>query len=177
MAVTKDEERKALARINKIVEALGEDSYVATAFEGCFEDAEENIENDFACSWKQRAESAQEKLEKAQYRLDTVIAERDYYEKQVDELSEKYAELQKNILSVADLDDCMCCVKTCASEIEDKVAAAASDIVAFAEDPKSGAFLKAVRAHRMQSQSLEYHRALIDRIDNALKAGRENEDA
>lgn len=53
---TKEQERKALAQIRKIVEGLGADSYVATAFEGCFEIAESNIENDWACSMKQRAE-------------------------------------------------------------------------------------------------------------------------
>ena len=56
---TKEQERKALAQIKKIVDSLGEDSYIATAFEGCFEIAEENIENDFACSMKQRVESAE----------------------------------------------------------------------------------------------------------------------
>lgn len=56
---TKEQERKALAQIRKIVEGLGENSYIA-AFEGCFEIAEENIENDFACSMKQRYERASE---------------------------------------------------------------------------------------------------------------------
>ena len=50
---SKDQERDALRKIHKIVESLGENSYIATAFEGCFELAEENIENDFACSLKQ----------------------------------------------------------------------------------------------------------------------------
>lgn len=31
---TKEQERKALAQIKKIVESLGEGSYIATAFEG-----------------------------------------------------------------------------------------------------------------------------------------------
>lgn len=56
---TKDQERKALEQIKNIVLGLGDDSYIGTAFEGCFEIAEENIENDFACSMKERAESAQ----------------------------------------------------------------------------------------------------------------------
>lgn len=56
---TKAEEYKALDQIKKIVSALGADSYIATAFEGCFEVAESNIDNDFACSMKQRAESAE----------------------------------------------------------------------------------------------------------------------
>ena len=43
------------------MDTLGPDSYLATAFAGCFEDAEENIKNDFACSMKQRLESAEAK--------------------------------------------------------------------------------------------------------------------
>lgn len=67
---TKAEEYKALEQIEKIVSALGADSYIATAFEGCFEVAEGNIDNDFACSMKQRAESAerqaQQKIKEAE---------------------------------------------------------------------------------------------------------------
>ena len=59
----KEQERKALEQIKKIVAGLGEDSYIGIAFEGCFEIAEENIENDFACSMKQRAEAAERKAE------------------------------------------------------------------------------------------------------------------
>lgn len=59
---TKEQERKALEQIRKIVAGLGEDSYVATAFEGCFEIAEQNIENDFACSMEQRADRAEANL-------------------------------------------------------------------------------------------------------------------
>ena len=62
---TKEQERKALEKIKKIVEELGENSYIGMAFEGCFEIAEANIVNDFACSMKQRAESAEQKLEAA----------------------------------------------------------------------------------------------------------------
>ena len=58
MLATKEQERKALEKIRKIITDLGEDSYIGTAFEGCFEIAEENINNDFACSMKQRAEKA-----------------------------------------------------------------------------------------------------------------------
>lgn len=49
---TKEQERKALARIRKIVAELGEGSYLATAFDGAWEIAEENIENDFGNSTK-----------------------------------------------------------------------------------------------------------------------------
>ena len=46
--ITKADERNALEKIKKIVEVLGKDSYVAAAFDGAFELAEQNIEFDAA---------------------------------------------------------------------------------------------------------------------------------
>ena len=45
---TKQQERDTLEKIRKMVEQLGPDSYLATAFEGCFDLAAENIDNDWA---------------------------------------------------------------------------------------------------------------------------------
>lgn len=53
---TKDQERKALAKIKKIVEELGEGSYLAMTFEGCWDMAEDNITNDFGNSWYDAAQ-------------------------------------------------------------------------------------------------------------------------
>lgn len=79
---TKAQELKALEQIRKIVEGLGEDSYIGTAFEGCFEIAQQNIENDFACSMKQKVESLEKQLhderiktESAKKQLDVVNAD------------------------------------------------------------------------------------------------------
>lgn len=60
--VTKNDERKALEKIKKIVEELGTDSYIAVAFEGCFDIAEENINNDFACSMEQKYNNEHEQV-------------------------------------------------------------------------------------------------------------------
>ena len=68
---SKEEERKALEQIKKIVSTLGPDSYIATAFEGCFEIAESNIDNDFACSMKQWAD----RLEDQNKELTKTVAE------------------------------------------------------------------------------------------------------
>lgn len=52
---TKAEERKALEQIKKIVDGIGgNNSYIGMAFEGCFEIAESNIENDFGCSMREQ---------------------------------------------------------------------------------------------------------------------------
>ena len=45
---TKDQERGVLQQIKAMVAELGPDSYIATAFRGVFDIAEENIDNDFS---------------------------------------------------------------------------------------------------------------------------------
>lgn len=62
--VSKDTEREYLGRIKNILDALGEDSYCAWAFGGCVEDAEENIDDDFAVSMRGRWEDEREAHEK-----------------------------------------------------------------------------------------------------------------
>lgn len=49
---TKQQERDALEKVRKIVASLGENSYIGTAFDGCFDLAEQNIEYDAAFSMK-----------------------------------------------------------------------------------------------------------------------------
>lgn len=60
---TKEQERQALAQIKEIIEGLGKASYIGMAMEGMIEDAEENIENDFALSMKDRYEGEKKKVE------------------------------------------------------------------------------------------------------------------
>ena len=79
---TKDQEREALEKIKAILDTLGLDSSVGTAFEGCLEIAEENIENDFAFSMKQRVEAA--------------VVENSRLKERVKELEDKLAESEKD---------------------------------------------------------------------------------
>ena len=60
---TKQQERDALAKIRKIVTDLGEDSYIGTAFKGCSENAETNIEWDAAFSLADELAAAKEEIE------------------------------------------------------------------------------------------------------------------
>lgn len=66
---TKRQERAALEKIRKIVDELGPDSYIATAFDGCFKDAEANIENDWALSMKDRWLTSDRELNDAAARI------------------------------------------------------------------------------------------------------------
>lgn len=73
--VSKEQERKALEQIKKIVDSLGADSYIATAFDGCFEDAQENIENDFALCMKDRYETERKRAKDLQEEVDRLKAD------------------------------------------------------------------------------------------------------
>lgn len=177
---TKNQEREALAKIRKIVEGLGADSYIGAAFEGCFEVAETNIENDWACSMKQRAESAEAKSKKLELdNRDLRIA----IKKEKEEASKKQTELQEKLnafqeklnafrnraLHVDDLADCKQLAEDAAFTAEKEMKAAAANIVTFAEDPQSPNFQNAVKIHRAKHSQWNYLLALKSRIEKAAQ--------
>lgn len=53
---TKEEELKAIEKIEKIVHGLGQDSYVGSAMDGVLDMARENIRDDAANSWRGNSE-------------------------------------------------------------------------------------------------------------------------
>ena len=59
---TKDQERGVLQQIKAMVAELGPKSYIATAFRGVFDIAEENIENDFSGNPVEQAQDLGEQL-------------------------------------------------------------------------------------------------------------------
>ena len=87
--VSKDTEREYLGRIKNILDALGPNSYCAWAFEGCVEDAEENIGNDSAVSMRGRWEDEREAHEKTRKSLTEKV------NAQGQRIAELEAELQK----------------------------------------------------------------------------------
>lgn len=105
---TKAEERKALDQIRKIVEKLGEESYVGRAFEGCFDMAQENIDNDFWNSPKECLKTARENLRDARNEAqsermmaDTQREQVKGLKTQVKETNDKNAYLQATIKAMA----------------------------------------------------------------------------
>lgn len=89
--ITKEDERKALEQIKKIVEGLGEESYVGAAFKGVFELAEENIEYDFwnsASDWKDWRDKNAQEIDERDKRINALT-------KQLNEKTESANELYK----------------------------------------------------------------------------------
>lgn len=157
MISTKEQELKALEKIRKIVADLGEDSYVGTAFEGCFEVAEENIQNDFACSMKQRAEKAEKDKEYFNQVANDLGAELESAQKQL-------AELKKKIITN---EEALQLITITNHEIDfwkERKSQSAQQIVESAEDPSSDKFRKAVRVNREAAQVIEQAKVLQDRL-------------
>ncbi len=87
--VTKEQERKALEQITNIIAALGSDSYIGTALEGCLEIAADNIENDFACSMKDRYETELNRAESLQKEANRLFLENQNIKKELERITEK----------------------------------------------------------------------------------------
>lgn len=91
--MTKQQEREALERIKNILADAGADSYIGMAFTGCVEDAESNIENDWALSMAGRWQNAEQKLEAVKAEADGLRAEREAMREKLDRCNARIAEL------------------------------------------------------------------------------------
>jgi len=182
VCATKQQERDALKKIREIVATLGPQSYVATAFEGCFEDAEQNIENDFGLSMKQRVESAERKIDRLNEELEE--SRKDYEaahaaahlvaEEKDAEIARLKAELeaaQAATITPDDVTDCVQLAEQTIYELETLTREAAEEIVKYADNPTCTEFVRAVEAHRSHAGQLEFYKALKTRLMDARKAG------
>ena len=76
---TKDQERGVLQQIKAMVAELGPKSYIATAFKGVFDIAEENIDNDFSGNPVEQAQNLGEQLAQRTVQVGQRAEERDGY--------------------------------------------------------------------------------------------------
>lgn len=130
---TKEQEKQALAKIEKILASLGnnpETSYVCRAFQGCVEDARENIDYDFANSQKDRADDLEKKLEQAR-------AERD-------ETREAYSALQARTISTGTRDAIWNFISYELSVSKVQAKTAAAEMLDACEDPSSDEYKDAL---------------------------------
>lgn len=96
---TKEQERKALEKIRKIVEDLGEQSYIKTAFAGCFDIAEQNIEFDAAFSLKESLEIAEKERDKA-------ISESKFYMEEHNKIATELEKVKAELDKALEWKDC-----------------------------------------------------------------------
>ncbi len=179
---TKEQERKALAQIRKIVDGLGESSYIGCALEGCLGIAEDNIENDWACSMKQQRDIEAKRAVELGYEVDDLrkklktaeLAERDLrnaIKAAKEEASRTISALRGQSLSADDITDISQLLTEEVFELGKEVSNAAERIVEAATAPNSAAFQNAVNDHRAAKGSFDYYTALLVRVNNLRSVG------
>lgn len=92
---TKAQEREALEQIKELVKGLGSDSYVGAAFDGCFEVAEENIENDFFTNAIEKAEGRVR-----EDAMKTLHAEKAFAKRELDKVTDENKMLKAELANV-----------------------------------------------------------------------------
>lgn len=175
---TKEQERKAVEKIRKIVNELGNGSYVGIALEGCLEDAESNIENDFADSIKSRFEHSEKRLREAQGRITELEdklseSEKDYEAAHAaahqiaEEKDAEIAKLREHVLSSDDLETFLSLAVERITALDCEAQNAAERIVENAGEPESAAFKNAVSDHRSAKRAADKYKALLERAAKA----------
>ena len=164
---TKAQEREAVERIRAIVATLGPHSYVGTALEGCLEDAEANIENDFGDSMKARWQAAERRVAEAVKETAAVKKELAQVRQALQSVESDADFLRDKVIDSDDLTDIAQLIEDKLDSIEERIKDAAERIVEVAEEPETSDFIIAVKEHRDARDSLEYYQALAKRIAHA----------
>lgn len=173
---TKEQEKKALEQIRKIVSGLGEDSYIGTAFEGCFEIAEENIENDFACSMKQNAEHYMELYENLQDEYYTLKASADEASRDreeeikkatemLDSMQEKISKLNKRTPDALHYKQIWNLVYDSIENNKAWMDTYADTMADFSDTPTDIAFANAAKNYKKCRTAYEEQKKLLDYLD------------
>lgn len=164
---TKAQEREALEKIKAIVATLGPRSYVGTALDGCLEDAEVNIENDFGDSMRARWMEAENRVAQAAREAAAAKEELEQVRKHLQTAEDDANFYRDKILDSDDLTDIAQMVENTISRLRDMVKAAEGTILEYAEHPETTTFVDAVRERKNLAKDIEYYQALAQRVKHA----------
>ena len=164
---TKQQEREALEKIKAIVATLGPRSYVGTALDGCLEDAEVNIENDFGDSMKARWMEAENRVAQAAREAAAAKEELEAVRKHLQTAEDDANFYRDKVLDSDDLTDIAQLIDGHISQLRDMVKASEVAILENAEHPEAKIFTDAVRDRKNLTKDIEYYQALAQRVKHA----------
>lgn len=170
---TKEQERETLEKIKAMIAELGPQSYLAAAFDGCFEDAEQNIEDDAAYSMKARLEiQAQQAAERA-YEIDRLKADLaaaqskvDTLQSQFDFASQHIKKLERQQLPTWLHGSIYSLVAEEVGIAQKQMEQSAETMAHYAGTPQDIAFVNAVKSYR----AVKEHRGVCEQIIAGLEA-------
>jgi len=165
---TKQQERETLEAIKQMVAELGPQSYLATAFKCCFEDAENNIEYDEAGSMADRWEHAEEELTRAKAEIEALRADRANllakWERTSKSLEKAEQWVSSTTLNLRELGIIKDLLDEQSGKYEEAADKAAAEIVKYADHPESKEFQQAVKDHCTAARRAKYYQEVLTRV-------------
>ena len=163
---TKEQERETLEKIKAMVAELGPQSYLKTAFEGVYEVAEMNIDEDAAYSFPGRVNILEEQLREMGSKYNAARSDVEVLRSQLDHAQEQADALKKQQLPVW----LHSAVYGLASEelatSKARMEQAAETMAYYAEAPQDIAFAEAVKGYRAAKE----RRDVCEQIVKGLEA-------
>lgn len=172
---TKEQERETMEKIKAMVAELGPQSYLKTAFEGVFEVAEMNIDEDAAYSFPGRVSILEEQLKETGSKLNSAKRDADIAQKalttaeaQLAAAQEEIATLKRGHLPEELRRDLWVMTTTEAEASRARMAEAAEKMAVGADNPGCVLFKDAVaryRAEKARAEAMEQRAAELDALE------------
>lgn len=162
---TKEQERETLEKIKAMVAELGPQSYLKTAFEGVYEVAEMNIDEDAAYSFPGRVNILEEQLREMGSKYNVARSDVEVLRSQLDHAQEQADALKKQQLPVW----LHSAVYGLASEelatSKARMEQAAETMAYYAEAPQDIAFAEAVKGYRAAKERREVCEQIVKGLE------------
>ena len=172
---TKAQERETLEKIKAMVAELGPQSYLKTAFEGVFEIAEMNIDEDAAYSFPGRVSLLEEQLKEMGSKYNAARSDVEVLNSQLDHVREQLAAAQEQIATLKRghlpeelRRDLWVMTTTEAEASRARMAEAAEKMAVGADNPGCVLFKDAValyRAEKARAETMEQRAAELDALE------------
>ena len=162
---TKEQERETLEKIKAMVAELGPQSYLKTAFEGVYEVAEMNIDEDAAYSFPGRVNILEEQLREMGSKYNVARSDVEVLRSQLDHAQEQADALKKQQFPVW----LHSAVYGLASEelatSKARMEQAAETMAYYAEPPQDIAFAEAVKGYRAAKERREVCEQIVKGLE------------
>ena len=172
---TKEQERETLEKIKAMVAELGPQSYLKTAFEGVFEIAEMNIDEDAAYSFPGRVSLLEEQLKEMGSKYNAARSDVEVLNSQLDHVREQLAAAQEQIATLKRghlpeelRRDLWVMTTTEAEASRARMAEAAEKMAVGADNPACVLFKDSValyRAEKARAEAMEQRAAELDALE------------
>lgn len=162
---TKAQERETLEKIKTMVAELGPQSYLKTAFEGVFEVAEMNIDEDAACSFPGLVSLLEEQLKEMGSKYNAARSDVEVLRSQLDHAQEQADALKKQQLPVWLHSAVYGLASAELTTSKTRMEQAAETMAYYAEAPQDIAFAEAVKGYRAAKERREVCEQIVKGLE------------